>query len=175
MPGLSRRCADARASGNGTQNIRDVTFTSALQLLTLVCGCAAGSGEAGVSVRVKCAHACLELVGRGVSASPPNRATPRDDDGGDGDDSMLDLLWRTAFSEDEWAILRALADGPLTAAGISKKLHEKSEEPSTRLKILLANLCDRGVLTLPRGEPYTIADARLLEVVRAEGPHAEQG
>lgn len=165
-------CHSLDSARNDTQNVRSVAFTSALQLLTLVCPCSeAGEGSRAVTVRVRCPHTSVELVGRGVP-SPPRRGPPRDyGEDGDGDESMLTLLWRVAFSDDERAIVTVLTDGPLAAPAISRKLHESTDGPSTRLKTLLANLCDRGVLDLGR-DGYAVSDPRLLDVARQSEPGA---
>ena len=140
--------------------LRSILFTTALDLLSYECECVASGG--GVVVRASCRHVAVEVL-EGVPPSPSGRDPPQEEG------SMLNLLWRTAFSDDERAIVLALIEGPLAAPAISKRLHESSDQPSTRLKLLLANLCDRGALELGR-DGYRLANPMLAEVAQNQTP-----
>lgn len=64
------------------------------------------------------------------------------------------------FSDNEEQILRALANGPLQGIGIAKSMGRpvKSGDIDTKLKYLLSNLLERGVIARVPGEGYGLAD-----------------
>ncbi len=77
------------------------------------------------------------------------------------DRGLLELLRGAFFSPMEKQIVRALAEGPLVAKQIAKEFGWQN--PTTSLRLALANLAARGVLTRD-GDGYRVADSRFIEL-----------
>ena len=91
-----------------------------------------------------------------ADAEDVQRATgPPPSDGG-----SLAWLRSLFFSDEEAGIIKALGSEELAAANIATRV---GSEPTTRLRTLLANLADRGVL-VSATSGYRVADPRVLSL-----------
>lgn len=88
------------------------------------------------------------------------------------EDGMSELLVRCFLNETERDAVIALADGPLPAKTIAKRLGFNTEEVPTKLKNYLTGLAERGVLVVQR-DGYTLADHRFAEVAKLLAQEAE--
>ena len=77
-----------------------------------------------------------------------------------GDDAREKLLLSILFSEEEVAVLRALADGDQSADTIARKLGRQG--PDTKLRGILSNLVQRGVLASTTNG-YAVANKKILD------------